>query len=428
MLPIPGQGNQPYAKQIKAITMMFKVGKFRKTIKQRIKKLCRRLFRILFNASQLLQLRACSLARFIPKRPRQSLARIFGDLAFLMFDLTKKDVWQMSGSGLRIVFVGERIRSRELMPVLFNEAASHEHIGQTWTLGLSRKTAQWLDNGCDLVICELSRMHWFRSSAPVTFTVPQLINQVLTYPEKMNTLLSGNRHGSLRQHINRVRRAGYEWRFSRSRDDFDFFYERMYVPFMRARHGELAEISRYPQQWELFVQKAGGGLVLVTHAGRSVAGVVGLVVDGVCYNMEVGLLDADEALLRQGVNIFLFWALAEWGKAQGARFYNMGGSLGWLSDGGFRWKAKWGARTIRNWYPNPTFTFSAARMSPALRDQINHIGFVSECKGRYYQLALNTEGAPPAGSELEGAIERAKKYGLSGVCMVAPSTQMHRYE
>jgi hypothetical protein len=351
-----------------------------------------------------------------------------GDMGYLMHDLVKKDVWRVTGSNLQIVFVGSKKSFFAVLPQLLDENASYEWIGNTYAVSLSRKANRWFEEGCDLAIFELSRLYPFRPQVSVSSTVPNWVNQVIVYPEQMNKLLAGNRYNSLRRNLNKSRKAGCEWRFSTSREDFDFFYEHLYVPFIRSRHGESALVAPYPFQWDFWIKGAGGGLVLVTQAGKTVAGAVCLVSDDVCYNIEVGVLDADETLLRQGIIAFLFWAVAEWGKEKGAKFYNMGGTLGWRSNGSFRWKAKWGARVIRRGDPYRTLSLVAGRISAPLIEKLNAIGFVCEARKGFYGLILDNEDAQLSWRELEERIVRSQKEGLSGVCVVAPDAGPRFYD
>lgn len=48
--------------------------------------------------------------------------------------------------------------------------------------------------------------------------------------------------------------------------------------------------------------------------------------DEVCYNIEIGVLDADDNLLQQGINAYILWSVAEWGRERGAKFYSMANS------------------------------------------------------------------------------------------------------
>jgi Acetyltransferase (GNAT) domain len=407
------------------------VNKLKRTIDQWVTRTChKRLFKPLFGISERLKVKAFPLSSYIPSRLRVKLGRFIGDLAFLIIDLPKKKIWQMTGSDMRIAFVGSKPSSLEVLPLLLDDKhASHEYAGKIRTFGLSKWVKKQLSQGCDLVICELSGLHWFRSPARYAFTVPQIVNQLLTYPEADDDPLPGTRFHDIRRRANRAKEAGYDWRFSRSREDFDFFYEHMYLPFVRSRHGELAQVTSRSVHWKVYIQGAGGGLVLITLGEENVAGAVCVVVDNVCYGVEMGYIDGGAELYKQGVNAFLFWAVAAWGRSQGAKYYDIGASLAWRSGNIFRWKARLGAKAIVNRYGNQVLAFSADRLPASLKARINEIGFVCEKDRRPYGLILDQErDVPLAESDLCKEARRAVKDGLSGVCVTGPGMQVKYYE
>jgi hypothetical protein len=413
----------------RTITLLKKALKpFVNAMRRRSKKLLRRISDRLFFFSIRFRVGAFRHHRLVSHTLRHTLARFIGDIAYLAGDLLKKNIWRMTDSNLQIVFMGSQKSCFDVLPQFFSENTSCELIGNTSAFGLSRKTRQWFQDGCDLAIIELSRVFPFRPKAPVSFCAPHWVNQEIAYPQDMDKLLAGNRYNSLRRNINKARKAGCEWRFSRSREDFDFFYHHLYVPFTRARHAEHAHLAPYPLQWDLWIEGAGGGLVLVTQAGKTVAGAVCLVCDDDCYNIEVGVLNADESLLHMGINAFLFWSVAEWGKQQGAKFYNLGGSFGWRSNGTFNWKAKWGARVIRRKNPYRTFCIAADRTSASVAEKVNSIGFVCELRKGMYGLMLDQVDSPFNGHEIAEAVARAKKEGLDGACVASPGIDLQIYD
>ena len=351
-----------------------------------------------------------------------------GDVGFLIEDLFKKSAWQMSGSGFQIIFVGSKEVSLFILPLFFDGPVVHEEIGQVFTFEFSRKTRKWIDGGCDLVIYQLSRIHPFWPQTAIRFTVPQHINQMITYPDELSTLLGGNRLQGIRNEINKCRKAGYKWRFSRSHDDFEFFYESLYVPFMKARHGDHANISSHSFLWDMCIKEAGGGLVLVTLEDNIIAGAVCFMADEVCYIVVIGVLVEDKTSFQKGVNAYVFWCVMEWGKEQGAKHCDLGVTVGWRSDNVFQWKTRWKSKVIRKNYPYQTYKFSANRISPVLREKINTIGFICESREGFYSLILDNSNTPLTESDLAETIKRTQKEGLCGVCVIAPEARPRFYQ
>lgn len=386
----------------------------------RVKNHFRRMGIAVYDLSVRLAMGASDLCRRFSPRRKQAAAEVLGDVGFLLQDLFKINVWRMTGSGHTIYYVGSKQGALGVLPLFFDGDAEHGTVGEVVSFNLSRQTQKWLNEGCDMVICELSRLHPFRLRTPVVFTVPQWVSFQVAYPPRLETLIAGGRCRHLRNQINKFIKSGYQWKFSRSRRDFDFFYERLYLPFVRSRHGDHAFIAPYPYQWDLWIQGAGGGLVLITRNDVVVAGSICLVVEDVCYDIEMGVLDADEALIQKGIMAYRVWCAAAWGRNQGARFYNLGGTAGYESNGSFQWKCRWGASVVRRRYASRQLTFSAHRISPSLRERINAIGFIYERDDGFYRLVLDPGGMPSSAGELAGTIQQTRKEGLGGERVMHP--------
>lgn len=396
--------------------------KIANSMKWHFKNLIPRIGYGLYHFSLSLTIGAFKHSYLIPRSLRQKAARVLGDIAFLVLDLLKKTVWRMTGSDLQVLFVGSKQGSLDIWPLFFDDAATCEPAGEVFAWGLSRKTKQWLEEGCDLVICELSRLHPFWPKTSIAFAVPQWVSQLVDYPVQPGLLLTKDLPRSLRRQIKKCQEAGCKWHFSRSRSDFDYFYERLYLPFVRSRHGERAQIAPYPFQWDFWIEGAGGGLLLVTQGGKTVGGAVCLVVDKICYGIELGVLDANETLMKQGIYVYLLWCVAEWGQAQGAQFYNMGGAKAWRCNGSYQFKAKWKPRVTRRKWTTQQFIFAADRLPPLLKEKINACGFICEVDDGCYSLLLEKAGFNLPESALAEMVSSTQKEGLHGVCVLAPGS------
>jgi hypothetical protein len=111
----------------------------------------------------------------------------------------------------------------------------------------------------------------------------------------------------------RVKRYGYAYELSRRPEDFEWFYERLHLPTMQARHGERARsLPRELARRDLFE----AGFLLFVNAGQQrVAGILCHLDEarGVCNARLVGWLDGDPVhlereALKTGNHFLLDWA------------------------------------------------------------------------------------------------------------------------
>jgi hypothetical protein len=116
----------------------------------------------------------------------------------------------------------------------------------------------------------------------------------------------------------------------------------------------------------------------------------------------------------------------EWGKAQNARFYNMGGTKAWRCVRSYQFKAKWRPQVTRRKWATQRLTIAADRLSPLLKEKINASGFICEVDDRCYGLLLDKTGSNLSESALAEMVASAQKDGLHGVCVLAPESHPMR--
>jgi hypothetical protein len=348
------------------------------------------------------------------------IARYVGDISWFLRAFPRLPAYKLTGADWAIIFVGGDVGLRETSHLFFESEVDQQEVGRIALWKLSAQTQQWLAEGVDLVVCELGRIHPNPPRAVLTFTVPTWIQQVIAVPDSLEALISGTEGRNIRHKLYRAEKLGFNYRFSQSQADFDHFYNHMYVPFVKARHGHLALVTPYQHQWQRWFVR--GGLVLITQDDKPVAGSLCYVADGVCYGIEMGVLEADTQLVKQEINTAVVWYAMTWGRNQGARLFDVGGSHAWCSNGAFTNKRRWKAQVVRRKRIYSVWTFLAQDPSSALRDRINKLGFISEIGGKFYSVLLSSDKATakPDGNQ---QIWDSKKQGLDGLLVIAPNSE-----
>jgi hypothetical protein len=349
----------------------------------------------------------------------RELAHFVGDLAWLLRDFPRLDARQLTGRNWRIIFVGSSQGAIQIRQLFFSsEEVQQEELGRVALWALPSQTRRWLSGGAALVVCELSGLYPWRLRAAFTFTIPPWIRQILPLSKPLETLLAGRQLKHIRRRVNWSKKAGFSYRFTGDKADFDHFYYRMYAPYITHRHGSLASVSAYQHQWQWFAK---GGLILVTRHGEPVAGTLVTLTRNRCCAVEGGVLDADRTLFQQGINTIIDWSALHWGHSQGATIFDMGGSCAWRSNGPFDYKQSWGAQVTRLNAIHSHWTFLIQDLSPALRDHINRQGFIMERNGRFYEALLQDRSSALDGNAGPAALREAQQAGLSGIAVVSPN-------
>jgi hypothetical protein len=352
----------------------------------------------------------------------RAVARWLAALSWLVRDWPRMTAYKATGSNWTIVFMGSETERIEVEYLFFpDQEITWGEIGRVALWRLARQTQIWQSEGVDLVICQLSRLFPLSSRIAFSFSVPTLIGQIINFPEKLETLIAGGKRRRRREQINAAQRKGFDYQFSRSINDYEQFYHKMYVPHIKARHGPRARVATYDGYLkELFHQ---GGLLLVTQHDRVIAGGVRYMANGTCFSVEHGILDADTQLLKQGANMLLDWYTILWASNQGAEQYDLGGSRAWRSNGVFSYKASWGSRITSFDYAHSVWHVYARELSPAMRDHINQIGFITEIKGDFYTVFIDSDDSGLMSEKIKQTLDDAKRKGLKGVVILTPNSR-----
>ncbi len=354
------------------------------------------------------------------------IARYAGDVSWLLRDFPRLSAYKLIGADWTIIFVGRDVGLREICHLFFEEEVDQQELGRIALWKLSAQTQQWLTEGADLVVCELSRIHPRPPKAAFTFTVPTWIQQTLTIPEPLEALLAGKKFATQRHRLNKAKRAGFNYRFSQSKADFDYFHYQMYLPYVKARHGHLALIAPYQDQWWWFAR---GGLVLVTQHDKPVAGVLCYMANDTCFDVGRGVLESDPQLFKQGIETIITWYAINWAGDQGAKIYDMGGiPHAWRSDGAFNSKRSWGARVVRRKRIYGVWTFLAQNLPPSLQDHINRLGFISETDGKFCSILLNDDTPFVEETDIHNELLAAQREGLAGLAVISPNAKLAIYD
>lgn len=338
------------------------------------------------------------------------LARWLGALCWLVIHFPRLDVYELSGREWTVRFVGSPRGLRELKRLLFaDQAVEVRDAGRVALWQLPRAAQGWL-RAVDLVVCESGRINPWKPRAPLHICIPTQVTQVLDISGEAEALLAGNARKSLRQRVRKAQKAGFVYRFSRSESDLADFHERIYKPFIQARHGERAALGTLESQRNSWFRR--GGLLLIALGDEIVAGTLCYTAGRTVYDIEGGYLHTDPRCAPHGMNALLNWYLIDWARQRGITTYNMGISNAWRSDGPFTFKRRWGARVRRSQMICPDWHLLLDDPPLTLVEHLNAAGLITEVAGQFFSAQI---GAP---ADMPAAQAAAQEAGLAGVIEV----------
>jgi hypothetical protein len=245
-----------------------------------------------------------------------------------------------TGKPASIIVAGADPWIRYLPDKIFTENPRLEPIGSTWTWQLEDDLDR-LSASADLVIARLDRVsarmffsdgRWLRG--------PEWVALGMSMPADLEKLKRSNE--SVLSDVRRIQRAGLSWSVTHEDADFDAFYDQMYEPFAKNRHGEMCVVHN---RAELQANFRRGGIVWTKRGDERVGGMTyAPTADEKTVLFKVlGTAGGDTGVTRDGVIAALYLFAITHAKELGFEQIDLGGTRACLADGVLRFKRKWGA-------------------------------------------------------------------------------------
>ena len=146
-------------------------------------------------------------------------------------------------------------------------------------------------------------------------------------------------NAAIRSNYKRIEKKRYSYRVTRDPKWFDWFYDRMYRPYVEKRFRRATVIASRAAAKRVFDS---GELLFVDDHGRWVAGmIIGYYPDsGYPYLSKLGVLDGDRSHVSQGAISALYYYCIKYCQQKNLGKLAMGGTRPFLEDGVLRYKVR----------------------------------------------------------------------------------------
>lgn len=142
------------------------------------------------------------------------------------------------------------------------------------------------------------------------------------------------------QNIKRVKRAGFDYRISHDEADFDFFYKHIYIPTLRARHGDFQVVEQKSVLMPDFEQ---GFLMLVNDAeGNVVGGSLCTIKGDLLIGLVLGVAYGSKTLLEKGAMSAVYYLILRYCQENNIRRCDAGPVFPFADNGAYLHKRRWG--------------------------------------------------------------------------------------
>ena len=211
-----------------------------------------------------------------------------------------------------------------------------------WKKKFSKYLGRLINNpAVDLTLIGASGNLIRRLPAKNTIVLPRLVDQILDVRGEWKDVQARFHHQVRNGEMRLIRKYGYQIETSNKDTDFEKFFHEMYIPSMKMRHGYQAHILSWTEAYECFKQ---GVLFLTKRDGIYVSGSVCVTqsASGVVHGLLIGVLQADQQLVKEGAQGVLYYAVAQWANTHGYEAVDFEATEPFLKKGILQYKKKWG--------------------------------------------------------------------------------------
>jgi hypothetical protein len=203
----------------------------------------------------------------------------------------------------------------------------------------------------------------------------------------------------------------------RRNEDFAFFYDSLYRPYVAQRFGAAAHVV----ERNAFLRECRRGALLRVSGQGGILGAALLRPVGRTMAVVWSAPDPQRkpAELR-GVTDTLDYFSLLYAHLRRCRWLDLGPSRPDLHDGILRYKGKWGAEIAGGRVPQPTISLACAGQSNAQRNFLRRHAFLTRCSGGFRASLFVDGDTDPA--EFRAKLSRMRHPGVHGYRVVALSS------
>ena len=267
--------------------------------------------------------------------------RCLKKMVFLCLRMRSDIVWfegrqSSSGLNLKVCFVGNEKRGDYFIRHLFGHKPRPQKIGRCLSL-LKPANIASLASTYDILMLEINRLLLKPYLAAGFFPIPEWIEFGRSVVRDPSIRYSGASK-SLKSDLNRISRSNFDFSITNSEDDFNLFYDAMYLPYVIGRYGP-ERITKSKRRLKKSFKK--GFVILLNGPRGPVAGALVSIERDSVTETAIGVRDGSEEIFKAGVSGLIDFYIHQWAADNGKRFINVGHTRPFPLDGVYFNKRKW---------------------------------------------------------------------------------------
>lgn len=204
--------------------------------------------------------------------------------------------------------------------------------------------------------------------------IPEFVTLNLETIESLENILS-HFSKSAKEDIRKIKKQNYTYEITDDPKKLDMFYYKMYLPYIKWKHGKNAVCSNYFVIRQLF--ESNNKLMLIKYKNEYVYGALFRVKNKKVIATYVGAIKEKNMLFKKGLGSASYYFLLLWAKENNIEKIDFGQTRAFLNDGVTRFKRKWGTAFEKIKTPIPNiYAIGTSTKSNLIQNLKNNDPFV----------------------------------------------------
>lgn len=280
-------------------------------------------------------------------------------------------VFQYESNTIKIYYAGySEVKKNYFVKLILNKNNLRTYIGRRWFWEIPKLVKSY---NPDFVVSETNRisLNYFQKHAG--YLVPEWTQMRININRSMSEICRKN-VSDFSDVARLIRKYNLTCEIFTDRESFNYFNQKMYIPYITKRHGNEALIEDLNILWDsslspyLLNIKENGVIVGASLIRKS---------GDILYLMRLGLLDGNEEYLRHGVIGAMYYFSIIEGQKMGCQYLNIGMTRPFLTNGLTKYKLGLSAEFVSDYSPHKEYLwFGVNKQSTAAMEFINSNPFM----------------------------------------------------
>jgi len=293
-----------------------------------------------------------------------------------------------SGEPLRLLFIGTQEPSQFIINLIYTE---NVHIEQVYKINIfnQKSNIEKIKGEIDAIIIKCDRFYSGYLEKKGFKIIPEWVRMTLNISKPSKYFFSGLSR-SAKEDIRKIKKIGYGYEISHDKNELEFFYNQMYVPYVNWRYHATYILTNFYTMKILF--ELGSKILFVKYKNDYIFGGLFIKKKDMVTAIYAGIKKGKFDHLKKGVLAASYYHLINYSKKEGARFIDLGSCRSFVNDGVFLYKLKWGAKIGKSGNENSEiFAFKKCSKNKAIDSFLTNNPFIYLDKGKLIVDAIKNK-------------------------------------